>query len=139
MKLELITLSGQKMNEEVYEVILPTADGQIAVFAGHTPIVTLAIPGVISVRRTRNDPDSSLEYFATNGGVVEINNEHVRVLVDEADAAADILAEEAQAALERAEEMKRTAKDSVELDKAQAMIDRQSVRLKVAGLRRRHR
>jgi F-type H+-transporting ATPase subunit epsilon len=137
MKLELITLSGQKMNEEVYEVILPTADGQIAVFVGHTPIVTLAVPGVISVRRTRSDPDSALEYFATNGGVVDIDNEHVRVLVDEADAAEDILAEEAHAALERAEEMKRTAKDKVELDKAQSMIDRQAIRLKVADLRRR--
>lgn len=139
MKLELITLLGQKMNEDVYEVILPTADGQIAVFPGHTPLVTLAVPGVISVRRSRTDADSALEHFATNGGVVEIDNRHVRVLVDEADAAEEILAEEAQAALARAEEMKRVAKDKVELDKAQAMIDRQAVRLKVADLRRHRR
>lgn len=139
MKLELIALTGQKMNEDVYEVGLPTADGQIAVFPGHMPLVTLAVPGVISVRRSKSDPDSAVEHFATNGGVVEIDNARIRVLVDEADAADDILAEEAQAALARAEEMKRDAKDKVELDKAQAMIDRQAVRLKVADLRRRHR
>jgi F-type H+-transporting ATPase subunit epsilon len=137
VKLELITLSGQKMNEDVYEVILPTADGEIAVFPGHTPIVTLAVPGVISVRRTRSDADTAMEHFATNGGVVEINNERVRVLVDEADAAGEIHEDEAKAALERAEVMKRDAKDKVELDKAQSMIDRQAVRLKVADLRRR--
>jgi F-type H+-transporting ATPase subunit epsilon len=138
MKLELITLDGQKMNEEVYEVILPTSDGQIAVFPSHTPIVTLAIPGVISVRRNRADTDERMEHFATNGGIVEISGDRVRVLVDEADTAAEISAEESQKALERAETMKREAKDKVELDKAQAMIDRHAVRLKVSELRRRH-
>lgn len=139
MKLELITLLGQKMNEDVYEVILPTADGQIAVFPMHTPIVTLAVPGVISVRRKKTDLDEQMEFFATNGGIVEVSNDRIRVLVDEADAPEDIVTEEVQKALARAEKMKQEAKDQVGIDKAQALIDRYAVRIKVAGLRRRHR
>ncbi len=137
MKLELITLLGQKMNDDVYEVILPTSTGEIAVFPGHTSLVTLAIPGVIRVRRKKTDPDELMDVFATNGGIVEISNNRVRVLVDEADSPEEIVAEESAKALAKAEDMKRAAKDQVDIDKAQALIDRYSVRLKVADLRRR--
>ncbi|HEX4662037.1 MAG TPA: ATP synthase F1 subunit epsilon [Candidatus Saccharimonadales bacterium] len=138
MKLELVTLLGSKMNEDVYEVVLPTSTGQIAVFPKHTPLVTLAVPGVISVRRKKSDFDEHMEHFATNGGVVEISGDRVRILVDEADSADEIVEAESQKALERAMQMKQDAKDKVELDKAQALIDRHAVRIKVAELKRRH-
>lgn len=138
MKLQLITLTGAKYQEEAYEVLLPTVDGTIAVFAGHMPLVTLAIPGVISIRRKRSDADTDMDHFATNGGMIEIGADTVRVLVDEADHADEIHESEAQKALERAHQLKADAKDKLELDQAQALVDRHSVRLKVAGLRRRH-
>ena len=78
--LELVTLSGVKYGEEVYEVILPTPDGQIAIFPNHMPLVSLASPGVISVRKREKDSDDAMEHFATNGGIVEINDRRVRVL-----------------------------------------------------------
>lgn len=138
MKLELITLSGPKVDSEVYEVILQTADGEIAVFPGHERLVTLAENGVVSIRRKKGDRSEDMEHFATFGGVVEIAPDHIRILVDEADTADEILEEEATRALKAAQEMKASAKDAVELAKAQQLIDRHAVRLKVAGLRRRH-
>ena len=72
MNLQLITLAGVKVDQEVYEVMMPTAAGDIAVFPGHEPLVTLAVPGAISVRHTKEDKDDRLEYFAISGGVVEI-------------------------------------------------------------------
>ena len=138
MKLELVTLAGVKFQEEVYEVVLPTSTGDIAVFPNHMPLVTLAAPGVISVRRKAGTPDSDMEHFATNGGVIEIGNDFVRVLVDEADKADDIVESEAREALERARQMREEAQDSVSLERAQALVDRQAVRLKVAEIRRRH-
>lgn len=137
MKLELITLDGTKVDNDVYEVIIPTPDGEIAVFPGHERLVTLATNGVISIRRNKTDLDAALEFFATYGGVVEISPTRLRILVDEADTADEIIEAEAEAAMKRAQEMKVAAKDSVELEKAQQLIDRSSVRLKVAGLRRR--
>jgi F-type H+-transporting ATPase subunit epsilon len=132
MDLQFVTLAGPKLQEDVYEVILPTADGSIAVFPGHMPLVTTVIPGVITVRRKKDDADSARDVFATNGGVAEINGKQIRLLVDEADHADDIVEQEATEALAAAKKLKAEAKDEVELERAEAMIDRQAVRLKVA-------
>lgn len=139
MNLELITLLGVKLNQEVYEVMLPTADGEIAVFPGHEPLVTIIVPGAIAVRHKKTDTDEQLEYFAISGGMAEVSQQKVRVLVDEADHGDDIIEAESKAALERAIEMRDTAKNQVELEKAHQLVDRHAVRLKVADLRRRHR
>lgn len=137
MKLELVTLSGPKLQSDVYEVILPTADGRIAVYPQHMPVVTTLTAGMVSVRHKKTDSDLQVEVFATNGGVAEISGHTIRILVDEADRADDIVESEARAALERAQKLKQEAKDEVELERAEAMIDRQAVRLQVAELRRR--
>ncbi len=139
MKLELVTLSGIKVDTDVYEVMLPTAAGPIAVFPGHEPLVSVAVPGAIIVRFKKGDPESQLEYYAVSGGVIEVTQKLVRVLVDEADHGDDIVEAESRAALEKAMKLKETAKDAVELEKATELIDRHQVRLNVAGLRRRHR
>lgn len=139
MKLQLVTLSGTKVDEDVYEAVIPTTTGEIAVYPGHEPLVTLAKSGVIQVRRLKSDEDNRMELFAISGGVVQIDSDKVRVLVDEADHGDDIIEAETQKALERAMAMKDNAKDEVELEKASALVDRHKVRLKVADLRRHHR
>lgn len=139
LRFELVTLEGTKLSEDVYEVRLPTPDGEIGVFTNHAPLVSVASSGVIVVKKGQTDPEPKWEYFATNGGVIEIVDGAVRVLVDEADRESEINEQEAQKAYERAKAMRAEAKDQVSLDKAQQLIDRHAVRLQVAGLRRRHR
>jgi F-type H+-transporting ATPase subunit epsilon len=135
---QLVSLSGKKFDEDVYEVILPTLDGEIGVLQDHMPLVSVARTGVIAVRRNPKDHDAQRDYFATNGGAIEVENNTLRVLVDEADHADDLNEAEVQKALERAQKMKAEAKDQISLDHAQQLVDRQAVRLQVAGLRRRH-
>lgn len=135
---QLVSLSGTKFDDDVYEVILPTLDGEIGVLKDHMPLVSVATTGAIMVRRNPKDSDAQREFFATNGGVVEVSDNTLRVLVDEADHADTINEAEAQVALERAQKMKVEAKDQVSLEHAQSLVDRQAVRLQVAGLRRRH-
>ena len=137
MKLELVTLRGVKLDQEVYEVILPTSSGEISVFPGHEPLVTLAKAGVVYVRNKKSDDDTEL--FAISGGVVEVSQDGVKILVDEADHGDDIIEAESKSALDRAVEMRDTAQNQVELDKAHELIDRHTVRLKVADLRRHRR
>ena len=139
LNLRLITLLGEKMSENVYEVILPTISGEISVFPGHESLVTLAKPGVIAVRRKKTDPNDAMEYFATSSGIIEISTDHVKILVDEADHGDDIVEAESQKALERAMAMRDSAADQVELERASELIDRHAVRLKVAELRRHKR
>lgn len=139
MNLQLVTLTGTKLDKPVYEVIIPTPEGDIGVFPDHEALVTLAMPGAIQVRYEKTDPDDRMELFAISGGVVEINGQSIRILVDEADHSAEIVEAEAEAALERAMQMRDEAKDQVELEKASALVDRHAVRLKVADLQRRRR
>jgi len=139
MHLQLITLSGVSIDQDIYELMAPTSAGDIAVFPGHEPLVTMAQSGALAVRYKKEDKDTQLEYFAISGGVIEINPESVRVLVDEADHGEDIIEAESKAALDRALKLRDEAKDQVELDKAHQLIDRHQVRLRVAELHRRKR
>lgn len=137
IKFQIVTLSGVKFDEDVYEVQLPTPDGMIGVFPNHMPLVSLAVPGVIAIRRNERDSNEKLEYFATDGGVVEILDNTVRILADEAVHAEDVHEETTKKALQAAQEAYKNAGDRVSLEKAQAMIDRHAVRLNVAKYKRR--
>lgn len=139
MNFKLVTLLGEKVNEAVYSVVIPTIQGEITVYPGHEPLVTLAVDGVIIVRYKKGDPDNVQEYYAISGGVVEVSPKGIKVLVDEADHGDEIVEADSRAALERALELRDTAGDQIEREKAHQLIDRHRVRLKVAELRRRHR
>lgn len=139
MKLELITLTGEKLSEEVYEVTLPTRAGEISVFPGHETLTTIATDGVLYVRRKKSDVDTAREVFAINGGVVQVSPTLVRILVDEAEAADELVAHEIEEALDRAKKLRENAKDAVSISEAEALMNRAVVRLKVANLRRRNR
>ena len=137
MDLKLVTLGGVKLDETVYSVTIPTIDGEISVLPSHEPLVTVARDGVITVRRTKETQEE--EFFAISGGVVEIDQTGVRILVDEADHGDDIIEAETQAALERAIAARDNADDQIEREKAKQLIDRHLVRLKVADLQRHKR
>jgi F-type H+-transporting ATPase subunit epsilon len=137
--LQLVTLTGVKFDDDVAEVVLPTLDGEIGVLTDHMPLITVATEGVISIRKNTKDLDSQMDNYATYGGVVEIANNNLRVLVDEADNGNEINEAEAQKAYDLAQKMKSEAKDQTSLEDAQKLIDRQSVRLKVAELHKRRR
>lgn len=139
MNLELVSLDGIKFKAEAYSIVLPTAAGQITVMPGHEPLLSLLVPGVITIRKKKDDQDYHLDHYATYGGVLEIMPDAVRVLVDEATHGDEINESEAQKAHEKAIELQKNAKNHVELSEAQALIDRHVVRLHVAELRRRHR
>lgn len=136
---ELVSLSGIKFSEDVYEVLLPTLDGEIGVMPGHMPLISVATTGVISVRRQASDKDDMMDHFAISGGVIEVANNKLSVLVDEADSADEINEAEAEKAFELAKKLKSEAKDQVSLDHAQSLIDRHATRIQVAGLKRRRR
>jgi F-type H+-transporting ATPase subunit epsilon len=139
MKLQLITLSGIEYDQEAYSVVLPTAAGQITVLGDHEPLMSALVPGVIAIRKAAGDSEDKVEYYATYGGVVEITKEGPRVLVDEADTGDEISVAEAEKARAEADKLLANAKSRVELEHAQALVDRSAVRLQVADIKRRTR
>lgn len=139
MRLQLVALDGIKFEEEAYSITLPTLAGEITVYRDHMPLLTALSPGMITIRKDQKDPDYKEEAYATFGGVADISAQQVRVLVDEATHGDEINFAEAEKAKAEAERRLANAKNQVELDKAQALVDRHAVRLNVANLRRRQK
>lgn len=139
IKFELVTLQGIKFRDEVHEVLLPTPDGQVAIFKDHMPMISLASEGMIGVRKKPEYPDDMIEYFSTSGGVIELSENTVRLLADEAAGEDELDEADIQAALERAHNLRNEAKDQMSLEHAQAMIDRSRTQLRVAELKKRRR
>lgn len=133
MKFELITLSGVKHSDEVNEVALKTASGDIAVLPTHEPLTTIALPGAVIVRNKKGKTD----VYVTFGGLFEVSQEKCVLLADEAENIDELIEKEIEEALVKAAELKILAKSKVELENAQTLIDRHTVRLNVARLNRR--
>lgn len=139
LQLKLVTLLGEKFDEPVYEVILPSKSGRIAVLPGHEPLVTLLNPDAMAIRRHKEDPDMKMEFLALSGGVAEITQKEVVILADEAESDREITEKEARAAYERAVAAADKVTDYIELEEAKRLVQHQAARLKVAELRRRYR
>lgn len=134
---EIVTPEGLALEAEVYEAILPTPEGYIAVLPHHIPLISLISPGVISIRHRADDPDTALEHLASAGGFVEVGHHRIRLLTDSAERAEDIDELKVKAALEQAQKLRQGATDDVSLADTVAIIEQNTARLKVAELRRR--
>lgn len=139
LRLKLVTLLGEKLNEPIYEAILPSKSGQIVVLPGHEPLVTLLDPGAMAIRRHKDDPDMKMEFLALSGGVAEVTGREIVILADEAESDREIADEEAKAAYERAVAAAEKVTDQLELEEAKRLVQHQAARLRVAELRRRYR
>jgi F-type H+-transporting ATPase subunit epsilon len=139
IRLKLITLHGVHFDSEVYEAIIPTKAGDIAIYGGHAPLLSVAAPGVVAIRKEKSTKDLDREFMAIYGGTIEVLNNEIQVLVDEVDTSDDISEAEAEKALKRAQELRDKAGDAGSLAEAQQMIDRSTVRLQLAGLKKRHK
>lgn len=98
IRLKLISLNGAHFDEDVYEVIIPTKDGEIAVYGGHAPLLSVASPGLVAIRKDKNIKDDNREFVAIYGGTIEVLNDTVIVLVDEVDIHSEIHEAEAEKA-----------------------------------------
>lgn len=138
IRFQLVSLTGTKFDEEVYEILVPTAGGTVAFFEDHMPLISAAQPGVLSVRKKASDPDSAMENFAINGGVVQVDGKTVTFVADDITTPEDISEKEAQEAMKRAEELMKNAQTQTALHEARHLLLHSSARLQVAKLKKRH-
>jgi ATP synthase F1 epsilon subunit len=135
---KLASVTGTKFDDDVYEVLVPTQAGTIAVYQDHMPLISAGAPGVISVRKNQGDRDESMEHFAVAGGVVQVDGKNINFLSDEVTASDEISEGEAEAAVRRAEDLVAAAPTQKELHEAKRMLARTSAQLHVARLKKRH-
>lgn len=135
---ELVSTNGTKFEGEVFEVLVPTQSGTIAVYQDHMPLISAGQPGVLSVRKQQSDKDDDMESFAVNGGIMEVDGKNLRFIADDISAPDDISEKEAEAALARAEELVANAGNQVALAEAHRLLHHSRAQLNVSRIKRRH-
>lgn len=133
-KLKLIAPDGVKYEHDASEALLPTPNGQIAILPNHMPLISLLSPGEIILNINGKE-----EHLVTEGGIVEIANNEVKVLADTAedvDSLNELKIEEAKKA---AETRLAQAKDDVEYTEASTALEKELARLTVLKRRKKYR
>lgn len=118
-------------NAPAEEVILPSTTGQMGILSGHAPMLTALETGVLRVRAGKDWTP-----IALMGGFAEIENNEVTILVNGAEAGADINLDEARGNLSEAETRFNKAQngtDRSELIQATQQFKRARARVQAAG------
>ncbi len=104
LQLLVVTPERKAVEAEADEVELPGAEGYLGILPGHTPLITLLKPGVLSFRRTGRS-----EAFAVSSGFAEVSSDRVSVLVDSAERGTEVDTAAAERERSKAEEEMKTA------------------------------
>jgi len=98
---EIVTPERIVYTNEVEMVVAPTIDGEVGILPLHAPLVSVLKPGEVRVKW--ND-QKDVEWFAVSGGYVQVHEDKVIILADQALPISQIEVERARQALERAKE-----------------------------------
>lgn len=134
LHLQIITPERIVLDQEVEQVSAHATDGQLTILPNHEPLTTsLGIDVVVFKNQGR---DSAV---AVIGGLLEVTDNHVRILSNAAELDIEIDEARARQAKSRAEAEKTQRTDKLELYVAEMALARAIARLKAAELVERRR
>jgi F-type H+-transporting ATPase subunit epsilon len=135
IRVEITTPDESVFSGEAMSVSLPTMDGEITVLAGHIPLVSIVVPGTAVIR----DKDGE-HLMAVTRGVIEIDGDAVKVLVQSADRVEGLEEEAIEAAKARAQKLMSERRDDSEgFAEATALLERELAKLQVVRRNRTKR
>lgn len=108
-------------------ITVPTSDGEIGIWANHSPMIAAVQPGTLRFRT----PDGKETTAATSPGMLKVEDNQVLVLVDSAERPEEIDAARAQREADEAREALMQKKSMQEYKMAQATLARAANRLRV--------
>jgi F-type H+-transporting ATPase subunit epsilon len=131
IKFEIVTPERVVLRREVLQITVPTTTGEITVLPDHIPLVSILQPGVIEIVLT----DKIKEIMSVSGGFIEVMKDKVVILADTAERADELDEERIKAAHQRAEDLKKTAKnmDDVQFADAAAHLEKELARLRAVN------
>jgi F-type H+-transporting ATPase subunit epsilon len=130
---EVVTAERMIFADLVNEVLAPGVWGQVGILPKHAPLITSLSAGELVIRK---DGDEDV-LIAIHGGFMEVREDKVTVLADTAERAEEIDIARAEAAQAAAKERLESSEGEEDLERARAALRRASLRLKVAGRKRR--
>jgi F-type H+-transporting ATPase subunit epsilon len=99
IKFEIVTPEKTVLKEDVVEVTVPTAEGEVTILPHHAPLVANLKPGVLVLKKA----DGQVDVAFTAGGFLEVLRNKVVVLADTAERAEEIDLAKVEEAKARAE------------------------------------
>ena len=130
---EVVTAERMIFADQVNEVLAPGVWGQVGILPKHAPLITSLSMGELVIRK---DGDEDV-LIAIHGGFMEVREDIVTVLADTAERAEEIDTARAEEARAAAESRLKDSESQEDLERARAALRRASLRLKVAGRKRR--
>lgn len=80
---ELVAPERRLLNQPAWQVVVPAAEGDIGVRAGHSRVVSSLRPGVVTVQQGHNDNDVQ-RYFVASG-FVDVSADNCTILAEDAE------------------------------------------------------
>ncbi len=125
LRMNIMTPQRRVYSEDVDMVIAPGIDGQLGILPHHAPMLTALTCGELRVKRGDEE-----ESFVIGGGFLEVHPGWVTVLAYAPGRAG-------AGRRQTAEQLRARTRENVDFARAEAVLRRAMMRVKVAKLRRR--
>jgi F-type H+-transporting ATPase subunit epsilon len=99
-KFELVSPERLLVSDDVEQVLVPGAEGDMTVFAKHAPVLTTLRPGLLDI----GFPGGKRQRFFIRGGFAEVNPAGLTILAETAIDLDELKAEQLAQAIKDAEE-----------------------------------
>ena len=111
-------------------VTIELADGEIGVYANHSPFTGLSVTGILRIK----DAEGAWRSAFVSGGILEVKEHKNVLMVDSAEWPEEIDKERAIASMQKMKDTLATSTQKFEIEKAKVHLRRAEYRLKAAEL-----
>jgi len=126
-KAQILSPEGSLFNGEVTGVKLPGTMGSFEVKTMHANIISTLEIGMVLVRKAKGEE----LHYAVTGGLAEVVDNKLNLLVEAAELVPEIDIDRAEAAKERAEERLSSDNDQIDEERAKKALKRANNRIKL--------
>jgi F-type H+-transporting ATPase subunit epsilon len=131
LSIELVTPERRVLVAQADEAIVPGGRGLFGVRPGHTPFLSLMEPGLVTLREGANR-----QLFFVASGFVQVANDKILILADQAEPVSDIDVEASRQRLLAAQErLKGMSEEDARFQLETATVKRETARMAAAGRR----
>jgi F-type H+-transporting ATPase subunit epsilon len=133
--IDVVSAEESIYSGEAEFVVLPGVMGELGIYPRHAPLITQIKPGTVRIKVPGKEEE---EMVWVQGGILEVQPDHINVLSDTAIRAADLDEAKVLEAKKAAEEALRARKEKQEIATAEAELAAVSAQLQaIQKLRKR--
>lgn len=128
-KFELVSPAKLLFSGEVDEVIVPGAEGEFTVLAGHAPAVSTLRPGILTVKA-----GADVKRLYVRGGFAEVSEKGLTILAEDATAVEDVNLSDFAASISAYEaKLASAASDEARFKMAETLFQLKAVQAQLGG------